>query len=209
AWSQPAGWLGVGMAIPGVTGSTDCSIDETENVVCAPDAMADAGRRKMFASIHLRSADAIGQLLGQMPDAFDDVVDKLQSRGTVREVFRKLDLNGDGKVTFTDVLGFDDDGTGALGKLLPAVQRDLQLGAGGEDFAALPGVSLSQLLAPSRTHDFVSFTGGVREGATFTINGGLPAIQLAGFCDGSVRPAERRRSPPDAPFHFEDGAFFS
>jgi hypothetical protein len=171
--------------------------------------MADAGRRKMFADIHLRAADAIGQVLVQMPGALDEVADTLRSRRTLRETFGKLDVNGDGRVSFADILSFDE-GTGAFGKLLPAVQKDLQLGAGGEDFAELPGVSLGELLAPSRTHDTVSFTGGVREGASLlgVAASQLPAVQLAGFADGSVRPVESRRSPRDPALRFHDAAFF-
>jgi prepilin-type N-terminal cleavage/methylation domain-containing protein len=205
----PAGFTAVGVpAVQGVTGGVDCSIDQTANVVCAPDPLADVGRRKMFASIHSQSAAAIGQLLVQMPSALDDVADKLQDRRTVRQVFSALDVNGDGKVSFTDIMNFEGDGTGAFGKLLPAVQKSLQLGAGGEDFAELPGVSLATLLAPSRLHDSVSFTGGVREGMTQAIAGQLlPAVQIAGFCDGSVRAMDAGRSPRDPALHFQGGSF--
>src|SRR5262245_57645251 len=147
ASSQPPSFLALGVpAVKGVTGSVDCTINQTDNVVCAPDSEADAGRRRMFATVHAHPADAIGQLLVQMPSALDDVADKLQSRGTVREVFSALDVNGDGKVTFTDILGFRDDPTGAMGKLLPFIEQDMMLGAGGEDFAKMDGVSLAALL---------------------------------------------------------------
>jgi prepilin-type N-terminal cleavage/methylation domain-containing protein len=199
-------------AVQGVTGSVDCSIDQTANVVCAPDPAADAGRRRMFASVHARSADAIGRLLVQMPQALDEVARKLQGRKTIREVFSALDGNGDGKVSFPEIFEFNDDGTGALGKLLPAVQKDLQLGAGGEDFAGLPGISLGQLLAPSRSHDVVSFTAGVREGLSRALVGGpgqLPAVQLAAFGDGSVRTEGSRRSSRDrSALRFQDAGFF-
>src|SRR5262249_43787511 len=48
------------------------------------------------------------------------------------------------------------------------------------------------------------------EGASMAIggSGALPAIQLAGFCDGSVRPVGGRARRLDSFFRFEDAGFF-
>jgi len=70
-------------AFPGVTGAADCQADPVNPVRCAPNPSADAGRRRMFASIHERAARDIGALLVEMPDVLDAAGRKLQARGTI------------------------------------------------------------------------------------------------------------------------------
>src|SRR5262249_53520881 len=124
-----------------------------------------------------------------------------------------LDANGDGQVTPDELFaGHAADPTETLGNLLPAIQKDLHLGEGGEDLAALPGVSLAFLTAPSRTHEPVRFRADVDEGNSRFVaaTNQLPAVQLAAFADGSVRRSEdsnahvRRDSS-----RFRDAEFFA
>jgi len=212
AFEQPLGFVARGVpAAQGATGSVDCSINQLENVVCGPNPEADAARRRMFASIHARSAEAIGELLVQMPSALGKVAEKLQARRTLREVFGDLDLDGDGEVTLQEIVGFHGDGTGTLDHLLPAIARDLHLGEGGEELNGMPGASLALLMAPSRTHDSVNFRADVKEGASraFLVTNQLPAVQLAAFGDGSVRPVETERRPLDSRLRFKNAEFFA
>ena len=171
---------------PGITGNADCQVDPLSRVRCAPNPFADAGRRQMFLNIHMHAAHDIGALLVQMPDALEAAARKLQGRGTVGEVFGELDVNGDGMVTLTEALGRRD--REGLGDLLPYIEQQMHLE--GEDAGATKGVSFAML----NFSDFkpvtvdAQFSDGISQGPTSQ----LPAVQLAAFGDGSVRPGERR-----------------
>ncbi|HXM35033.1 MAG TPA: type II secretion system protein, partial [Pyrinomonadaceae bacterium] len=180
---------------PGVTGSVDCSINQANRLLCAPNPEADAARQRMFAKIHQRAAHTIGSLLVQMPNALGDVNRKLGDEQLVFDVFHKLDANGDGSVTPAEVFSFRGDNTGALSELLPYIEQQMQLGVAGENVNGLPGVSLRMLTEDSPTHDAVSLNARITDGTSHS--GGvnlpavqLPAIQLAAFGDGSVRSLE-------------------
>lgn len=74
----------------------------------------------------------------------------------------------------------------------------------------MPGVSLRMLTSSPR--DPASLRINVSDGISTPVNSNLPAvqlpdIQLAGFADGSVRPAEERRE--GSFFDFRGGEFFS
>lgn len=201
-------------AAPGVTGSADCQVDQTDRLLCAPNPAADAGRRQMFTNIHLRAGQTIGSLLVQMPSALPAVQDALRSGKIFPDVLRKLDVNGDGRVTFSEIFGFRGDNTGALGALLPAIREQLQLGLAGEDVDALPGVDLRTLTAPSQTRDALRFSARSQDGISFLVpavmpSSQLPAIQLAGFCDGSVRTAGIGSDGTANGINFANGQFFS
>ncbi len=178
-------------AAPGVTGPADCQIDQLNRLLCAPNPLADAGRRQMFAQIHSLGGHAIGNLLVQMPGALSRVQDALQSSNTFFDVFRRLDVNGDGKVTFSEIFDFKGDNTGSLGDLLPAIHEVMHLGMAGEHFESF-GVTLGMLQSNASSNNTVFFRLGITDGTSNTIalqELQLPAVQLAAFGDGSVRPA--------------------
>jgi prepilin-type N-terminal cleavage/methylation domain-containing protein len=173
-------------AAPGVTGAADCEVDPVGQVRCAPNPFADAGRRRMFASIHTQAAHDLGTFLAQTPDALDAAARKLQAKGTLGEVFDELDLNGDRKVGLKEAVSLR--GREGLDELLPYIEQQFQLGLAGEDVDSLPGVSLAMLSSP----DFqpvsldAHISGGLSQGAT-----SVPAVQLSAYGDGIVRPAGR------------------
>jgi prepilin-type N-terminal cleavage/methylation domain-containing protein len=181
--------------LPGVTGGSDCQADPFSRVRCAPNPLADEGRRRMFVAIHTRAAHDLGALIVQMPDALEAAARKLQARGTVGQVFDEVDLDGDGSVKLSEVLALK--GREGLEEFLPYIEQQMQLGAGGEEFDSMKGVSLEMLRSP----DFrpvtltTEFTGGISQllPAVQVPAVQLPAVQLAGFGDGSVRPGEARR----------------
>ena len=200
--ADPAQFRALGTpTAPGKTGAVDGSIDQTGKVVFAPTPGADESRRQMFTSIRLQAAQALGAVFAQVPDSFGSISDTLRSPDTLRTVFGKLDLNGDGKVTLQEILSAKllspgDDPSG-LGQLLPAVQKQMALGAGGENVAGLPGVAFNQLgILPSARPGFAhwNITGGISQLLPDASAAGqlLPAVQIAGFCDGSVRSAGLR-----------------
>lgn len=176
-------------AAPGVTGDSDCQIDQLNRLVCAPNPLADDGRRRMFALVDRSVMQAIGTLLVQMPNALGRVSDTLENDQTPFEVFRRLDLDGDGSVTPAEIFSFQGDNTGTLGELLPEIQRHMQLGLAGENVAMLPGVTLRVLTLNSPTHEAVKFRVGITDGTSNTIlvSEAPPVVNLAGFGDGSVR----------------------
>jgi prepilin-type N-terminal cleavage/methylation domain-containing protein len=178
----------------GVTGDTDCQIDQLDRLVCAPNPLADEGRRRMFASIHRRAGQAIGALIVQMPTALARVADVLEQNQTPSDVFRRLDLDGDGSVRPSEIFSFQGDNTGTLSQLLPAIQRDMQFGLARENVPQLPGVTLEMLTGSWRTA--VPLELSITDGTSNTIllaepPPNLPAAQsprlLAAFGDGSVR----------------------
>lgn len=182
-------------AAPGVTGATDCQIDQLNQVACGPNPQSDMARRRMFMTINRESAHAIASLLAQMPDALGKIVPALQAHGSVADAFRRLDLNGDGIVGPDEIFNAAAvDGTGVLGQLLPAIQKELQLGLAGENVRQLPGVSLAMLTSatPDNVPGFDLQGGaGIARNAPLTAVADVTSLSLAGFCDGSVRPVER------------------
>jgi Tfp pilus assembly protein PilE len=197
-------------AAPGLTASADCQIGNLNHLLCAPNPDADAARRQMFANVHGRAGQAIASLLAQMPDALGRVQETLKSDKTFSDAFRKLDANGDGSVTLAEIFSFNGDNTGTLSQLLPYIQDQLQLGLAGENTNALPGVSLSMLTAPSDTHGPVSLRAQISDGVSSQLPAvQLPAVQLAGFGDGSVRSAGNSEDGCRSDFRFSNAEFFS
>ncbi len=174
-------------AFPGITGGSDCQIDPVNPLRCAPNPQADAGRRQMLANVNRRAALQIGVLLTQMPDALDRVTKKLQNPNTLGKVFTDVDVNGDGSVTPAEIsaLGRRD----GLVDLLPYIEQEMHFGEAGESAGLLPGVTLATLTALSPNHDQVSVDAAVADGISVGPGAQLPAVQLNGFCDGSVRVA--------------------
>lgn len=178
-------------AFPGGTGDSDCQIDQLNRLLCAPDPLADAGRRQMFAQIHSLGGHAIGNLLVQMPGALPAIQRSFISGNLFPGVFRQLDVNGDGKVTFAEIFGFNGDKTGAYGELVPAVREAMHLGAAGEQFDSF-GVTMGMLQSDAASNNTAFFRAGITDGTSNTLTIGesrLSELRLAGFCDGSVRPA--------------------
>jgi len=196
-------------AMPGVTGATDCQIDQLNRLLCAPNPSADAGRREMFAQVHSLGGQAIGNLLLQMPTALPAIQRKFQSENSFFDVFRQLDLNGDGKVTLGEISGFKGDNTATLGGLVPAVFEAMHLGLAGENYQSF-GVTLGMLRSDAASDNSVFFRASIKDGTSNTLNGGtrLPAIALAGFGDGSVRKAFGDGSVRKGDDDEREGSFF-
>ena len=138
-------------AAPGITASEDCSIDQTDApIVWRPNPLADEGRRQMFAGISSRVPGIISSLRSKTPNRTDEVARGLQADGAAKDAFRRLDANGDGSVTITEIVNFKDDKTGALNDLLPHIKQQMRLGLAGEDVNSLPGVTFGALQHPAK-----------------------------------------------------------
>jgi prepilin-type N-terminal cleavage/methylation domain-containing protein len=191
-------------AAVGKTGSAKCTIDQTAELAIAPIAEADAVHQQMFANINSQALQLLGQLVLQMPSEIQDFARTLENPQTVPQTFSQLDADGDGRVTFSEILNYKGPGADSLAGFLGSVGREMQLGAGGEDVDGLPGVTLSMLQSPSSSGDIASFQANI----TGLSNDPTAVEDLAGFCDGSVR-SFRNSSPLQELVRFSDATFFT
>jgi prepilin-type N-terminal cleavage/methylation domain-containing protein len=187
-------------AAPGKTGSVDLGLNQLGVLSSGPTPGADAARLEMFQNIRARAVAVLTDLIGQKPGSLGQVASALSAPDVLLSVFSKLDANGDGQVTLNEIfnyrLGASSDpaaGPGtAAGDLLPYIKQQMALGTGGENVSGLPGVTLGMLRAPVPGHGSTQFsiTDGLSQLMLATAL--LPAVQLTGFCDGSVKPADPR-----------------
>src|SRR5262249_54280719 len=136
-------------AAAGKTGSVKCTIDQTGLIVSAPIQEADAVRKQMFDNIDARALGLLGDLFLQMPSKAEEIAHALESQQTLPNTFSRLDSDGDGQVTFTEILNYKGTGAGFLSDFLGGLATEMQLGAGGENVSTLPGVTLDMLRSPS------------------------------------------------------------
>ena len=200
-------------AAAGITGNTDCHVNNLNQLWCAPNPDAKAGTERMLANIHAHSAQVIGSLLAQMPEALGRLIPTLQSDRVVPDAFSRLDTDGDGALKVREIFGPHADNTGALAELLPYIEEQMHLGLAGEQVDSIPVVLLRRLAQPD------NFPGNEDLEINLAITDGnaeLPAVQgtppqnlfLAGFCDGSVRPVSRGNNQAFR-FQFQQGSLFA
>ena len=178
----------------GKTGAWDLSIDETGKKTAAPTLGADDARRQMFANIQARSAQVLADVVDHFPDNFRDLSKGLRDPEAFRKAWNKLDQDGDGSIGPSEIMSLDVEEFNNVAKdvpsvraLLPYIEQEMAWQASG-DIAKLPGVSRKSLRNTTAAQ-----TGQV----SWRIARGLaiqkfvaqsPALQLEGFCDGSVKP---------------------
>ncbi len=139
-------------AVPGKTGLEMCTIDQTLVVNCSAIPGAIAIQRNMFARIAAIGAIMVGNHILSFVDVNGDGItpeqirDFLGQRNTVRDAFMRLDLNGDGKVSATEIFGLaDPTAENPLGNFIAMVKIEMAIGAGGEQISLLPAVQFGQL----------------------------------------------------------------
>lgn len=143
-------------AAPGITGAADVTADQTGALALRATRGAEEARAAMFAAIDAEAASALGHLLAQAtPKQLSSVLGALQEGylqdpGVLTETFKRLDADGDGKVTFAELLAYDSQADGSKetslsGGFIHSVSRLMQFGSGNEDLRGLPGVSLRDL----------------------------------------------------------------
>ncbi len=189
-------------AVVGKTGSAKCLVEVSPgSIQCAPIDGADDVTENMFANIRDRAIPTLFHLILQRPQDLSEIARRLESPNTTPRAFGNLDVNGDGRVTFTDIQSYNGVGADVLNPFIAIINHEMQLGAGGEDVSALPGVTFETLEA--NTGPFDTRSGVLRAQISglsqFTNPGPIgaptansepnqhPAVQLAGFADGSVR----------------------
>jgi len=142
-------------AVPGKTGLEMCSIDQTLTVNCSEVTGAAAIQRNMFARIAALGAIHVANHILNFVDVKGDGItpeqirDFLKQRDTLRTTFMKLDLNGDGKVSATEIFSLGDANAAEfgnpLGLFIAMVKTEMAIGAGGENILLLPAVQFGQL----------------------------------------------------------------
>jgi prepilin-type N-terminal cleavage/methylation domain-containing protein len=202
---------------PGLTGNADCWVNQLDQMWCAPNPLSDELRNRAFANIHMRASHVVGSLLAQMPGALNAIIGVLRSDRSVSDSFHLLDTNGDGSLKVGEIFGPHNDNTGALSELLPYIEQQLQLGFAHESVDSFQGITLKMLGDSEPGRPDISLNFNITQG-----NAKLPAVQigpqlsalqtlsLAGFCDGSVFPAEDHHGPPTAfHFNFKEASLFA
>jgi type II secretory pathway pseudopilin PulG len=177
-------------AVVGKTGSTQLAIDQTGTLTIAPIAEADVIRQQMLGNIKTRALQTLVQLVPQQQSDLQSLIQSFLTPSTVANAFQHLDANGAGNVTFDKVLGYSGTGSSALSDLLPFIRQEMALGAGGESVSGLPAVTLQQIESPSAIANVAAFQGSASTGASSSSTDpttGATSVQLAGFCDWSIR----------------------
>jgi prepilin-type N-terminal cleavage/methylation domain-containing protein len=144
----PSGQTFTAEAMPaavGKTGSAKLITNQTGGIFSAPLQEAESVHRQMFDDINAQAVKTLLGLILQRPTDLQQISEELESRRTTRRAFDQLDVNGDGKVTFTEILNYGGTGNDTIRSFLDFVSTEMQLGAGGENVGELPGVSFSQL----------------------------------------------------------------
>lgn len=143
---------------PGKTGEYVCQIDQTGHIFCVLAQDAVHARHVMFARIAAIAGIQIGNLIvnfGSPGVTEQDIKSYLGQPSTLSHVLQGFDLNGDGKISLTEMFpvtnGDGGGGTGltntapVLSGFLGAIRAELALGAGNEHVATLPAVQISNL----------------------------------------------------------------
>src|SRR5258708_5831883 len=172
-------------AVVGKTGSAKVVTDQTGGIFTAPLAEANAARQRMFANIRDHAIPTLFQLELQRPQDLTKIADRLHSRETLPRAFGDLDINGDGRVTFTEILNYGGVGSDVLHDFLAFVGQEMQLGAGGEDVNALPGVSL-EMISPRGNNAYIPISS-LDANLNGLANDPTAVEYLPAFADGSVR----------------------
>lgn len=196
----------------GKTGSTRFVTNQIGGILSAPLPEAESIHNQMFEEINSHALQTLFRLILQRPQDFQEITQALESRRTKEQAFTQLDIDGDGVVTFTEILNYGGIGSGEIGNFCTFLRRKMELGAGDEDVERLPGIVLvggraepavDPLPRPSPTPTrptrppgnlglqadilgLSTFTLGDPAGVTVPSSNALPAVQLAGFADGTL-----------------------
>ena len=186
-------------AVVGKTGSTKCVTDPTGGIFTAPLPEADLVHEQMFANIRDQAIPTLFHLILQRPADLSEIVRRLESPNTLPRAFGNLDVNGDGRVTFTEIQSYSGVGADVLSPFIAIINQEMQLGAGGEDVNGLPGVTLEMLRSPSPFGDVTRLEANI----TGLANDPTAVEYLPGFADGSVRLSR------EGNLRFDDASFFA
>ncbi|HTS29222.1 MAG TPA: prepilin-type N-terminal cleavage/methylation domain-containing protein [Bryobacteraceae bacterium] len=129
--------------VPGKTGTETCTMDERLLApVCAATPGSSTAAQEMWLRIASLAQQQLVRSIGFQTTA--QVQPYLNDAATLPGVFQRMDVNRDGKVT-ADELFQSSASDPSLSGFVAAVRGEMEIGAGGEDPALIPGVALSGL----------------------------------------------------------------
>jgi len=140
-------WKAVATPMPGITGSVTLTIDQTCAVTFTNTPLSDVNRARMLLRVYARGAEAIAGLLEMDPEALMGAREYTNAPERLLEVFSRLaefSDEGEPRVTLRSIFTFDLYPE-LLGQFLADARQEMQLGALGEDWGSLPGVTLAEL----------------------------------------------------------------
>ncbi|MCB1092999.1 MAG: DUF1559 domain-containing protein [Verrucomicrobiae bacterium] len=194
AWGQPA--------IPGKTGGVDIRLDETGKMTEVPSLGADETRRQMFDNINNAALTALVDLIAT---PFDDpekgpqdltilqVARHVRSSSATRETFKRLDLDGSGKVHLLEILNYDGLGADEIRPFLNTVATELACGAAGEQVNLIPDLTLRQMFQNARIGSTATLRARVTGCAVAGSDPDTGGV-LSGFGNGSMRGSRIRNA---------------
>jgi prepilin-type N-terminal cleavage/methylation domain-containing protein len=195
-------WSATGTpAVVGKTGSAKCAVGSSSQTKCAPIEGADLARDAMFNNIRDQAIPTLFQLILQRPQDISRIADGLAAHRTLPRAFGNLDVNGDDRVSFTDIQNYHGMGADVINPFIAIIDQELQLGAGGEDVNALPGVTL-EMVSPRGNNTWIPVTN-FEATLTGLANDPVAIEYLPAFGDGSVRLLR------EGNLRFNDASFFS
>src|SRR5207302_6367487 len=116
--------------------------DNTGSIFEAPLPEAESIHKQMFDHINAAAVQTLLRLILQRPQDLPEITRGVESQRTTERAFNQLDVNGDGRVSFTDLNNYSGVGADVINPFLAIIDREMALGAGGEDVTSLAGVAL-------------------------------------------------------------------
>ena len=134
-------------ALPGLTGSDVCTVNEKDTIACTGAPTADANRTAAFVFIYKRAFKEVARVIALDPRELPaNIGPYLANSDTAPIIFQDLS-DQSGKVTPQSIFSYSGSG-GELTSFLSDVKAYLALGFAGEDISALPGVGQTAVTGP-------------------------------------------------------------
>ena len=216
-------WSATGTpAVSGKTGATRVLTNYTGGVYEAPLPEAESVHAQMFGNINTTAVQTLFRLILQRPQDLPEITRGLESQRTTERAFNQLDVNGDGRVSFTDLNNYSGVGADVINPFLAIINREMALGAGGEDVNLLPGLTFDGIWIDEFSHVILNYHWD-QEHPGLSDSSSAPAppapsptptppptIRLAAFAGGSVRSVNGDRDGDDGHVErFDRASFFA
>jgi prepilin-type N-terminal cleavage/methylation domain-containing protein len=142
SWAKPV--------FVGATGSFALRFDEIGRMHAIPSPDADKLRADMLRDVREAALAPLAKLFSDANFDFDELMNKLSTKGSWREAFGKWDKNADGVVTPSDLEAYSGPGDELIKPLVGSIGQIMHWRAGNENVGSLPGVTFAKLSVLSR-----------------------------------------------------------
>jgi len=181
-WGRPV--------LVGKTGAWDLRINEKLDLLEIPSAGADQARALMFANIQANALPRLVEVVSDPAFVFDRNLRNAGSTSSARDAFKRLDANGDRKVTLNEIDQYSGVGANIIQPLIAFVKNEMAWGAAGEDLSKIEGITWGQLSTTTRSSTAASLSAKLSGGAT--LDSQAPdSFDLAGLATGKASPGPR------------------